>query len=253
MDKGSTEIRGMILAAGYATRLGEIAQSRPKALLDLGGITLIEQAVNKLMMHGVDEIIVNIHHFPDMIRDYVESRSQFGAKIVFSDETDKLLNTGGGIMKAEWFLKDCDHFVVYNVDVISNIDLNAMIDWHRKAKALATLAVRNRHSSRVLLFDENNLLKGWKHTGSGETLLSGENTGPLKQYAFSGIHVVSPDIFRVVKKRDAFQIVPMYIGLAENQKILAYCHDADEWMDAGTKEQVPRAMELLKKCTARTG
>jgi MurNAc alpha-1-phosphate uridylyltransferase len=155
-------MKAMILAAGLGTRLKPLTDDRPKALVEIGGVTLLELTIAKLIDNGFDEIVVNVHHFSEMLTSFIRSKD-FGVKTHISDESDRLMDTGGGIVKAARFLDGSDPFLVHNVDIITDIDLRLLYDSHKQSDALATLAVGKRESSRVFLFDSNMNLSGWQN------------------------------------------------------------------------------------------
>jgi len=225
----------MILAAGLGTRLRPWTDRKPKALLEYHGMTLLEYAIRKLILAGYNEIIINVHHHAELIMDYVESRKSFGIRIAFSDESDKLLDTGGGIRKAAWFFGN-EPFPVFNVDIQSTIDLRNMGEYHMERRALVTLAVKERPTSRSLLMDAEGALKGWRNNRTGDTVMVRDHTGPLKPIAYSGIQVIDPELFRFFPREDRFPIIPFYLELAETQPVFLYRHDQDEWIDMGKKE-----------------
>lgn len=227
--------KAMILAAGMGTRLRPWTDQKPKALLEWKGLTLLEHVVNKLKKEGFDEIIINVHHFAESIIDFVESQNRFGIRISFSDEHDELLDTGGGIKKASWFFGN-EPFLVYNVDIRSSIDLKKMYRSHLKHRALVTLAVKDRVTSRSLLMDAEGGLRGWRDNRTGDTIMLRNRTEPLIPIAFSGIQVIDPAIFRLFPREERFSIIPFYLELAENQPVYLYRHDHDEWVDMGKKE-----------------
>ncbi|RMG16441.1 MAG: nucleotidyltransferase family protein, partial [Bacteroidetes bacterium] len=186
-------MKAMIFAAGLGTRLRPLTHHRPKALVEVGGKCLLEIVIRRLLAHGFEEIVVNVHHFAGQVEAFLAQHAGFGARIAISDERSLLLDTGGGLRQAAWFF-DEQPFLVHNVDVLSDIDLTAMYQAHLQSGALATLACRRRQSSRYLLFDEQNHLCGWKNVKSGEVRMSRQvkSCHPL---AFSGIHVIDPNIF----------------------------------------------------------
>ena len=230
-------MKGMILAAGLGTRLRPLTDDRPKALVEIAGRTLLEIALSRLRSFGIREVIINVHHFADMILDYLKKNDNFGMHIEVSRE-EVLLDTGGGLKKTSWFLDE--PFILHNVDVISTIDLAGMAQFHTQHSALATLAVHDRHTSRYLLFDEQLQLCG-RQSGSGPT-----NTGqPL---AFSGIHVISPRIFPLMEEEGIFSIITSYLRLAaQGEKILAFCADEYYWRDLGKPENIIQVARDLKE------
>ncbi|MBP9005682.1 MAG: NTP transferase domain-containing protein, partial [Candidatus Marinimicrobia bacterium] len=189
-------MKALILAAGLGKRLRPLTNQKPKALIEVGGRPLLQIAIEYLQMYGFDEIIINVHHHADQIIKYLEVNKYLGQNIIISDETDQLLDTGGALKKAAWFFEDSQPFLVYNVDILCNLDLRQFCKHHRESGALATLAVRQRSSERYLLFDEANVLCGWQNLKTGEIIQTRLSDSPLCQLAFSGISVLSPEILR---------------------------------------------------------
>ena len=229
------ENKAMILAAGLGTRLKPMTDHRPKALLEWEGKPLLEHVVLKLKAAGFTSIIVNVHHFAGMIMEFVRGKNNFGIQIEFSHEKDELLDTGGGIAKASWFFGK-DPFLVYNVDINSNIDLKAMYRDHLASGAIATMAVKERVTSRSLLMDQENRLKGWRDNRSGETILCGNGAVGLLPIAFSAIHIMDPKVFEYFPAKPRFSIMPFYLELAKTQHVHLYRHDRDSWTDMGKLE-----------------
>ncbi len=236
----------MILAAGLGTRLLPLTISKPKALIEINGQTLLEICINKLIASGIEEIVVNTHHFAGMLKEYLNSKNNFGVTIVISDESDQLLDSGGGIQKARQFLGN-ESFLVYNVDILSSIDINTMFSWHMENEALATLAVRKRSTSRYLLFDNTNCLRGWKNENNNQIKINnGYNELNLNKLAFSGIQIISTQFFDKLTLKGKFSIIEAYLQLSENEKIIAYAHDSDKWIDVGKSESLRAASKLFK-------
>ena len=229
------ENRAMILAAGLGTRLGSLTENKPKALVEWKGRTLLDHVVLKLKKAGFSEIIINIHHFAEMITEYVERKEQYGIHIEFSYEKEELLDTGGGIANASWFFGN-EPFLVHNVDILSGIDLKRLWKTHCESGAIATLAVKERVTSRSLLMDGNGLLKGWRDNRSGETVLVDERAEGLIPIAFSAIHVMDPGIIGLFPEKKKFPIIPFYLELARTRPVYLYRHDSDEWTDMGKLE-----------------
>jgi NDP-sugar pyrophosphorylase family protein len=241
-------MKAMVLAAGLGTRLRPLTNDRPKALVTVGGRTMLEIALARLRQFGVTEVIVNTHHFGEAIREYLKSNGNFGMRIEVSSE-EELLDTGGGLKKASWFFLESvgaaaqAPFIVHNVDVISTIDLARMVQFHIEQGALATLAVQDRETKRYLLFDENNMLCGRRAGRDGEAELA-RSTPTVHGFAFCGIHVLSPQIFAKMKEEGAFSIINAYLNLAaQGEKIAAFRADAYRWRDLGRPEAVQRAAE----------
>lgn len=238
-------MQAMIFAAGLGTRLRPITLTKPKALVEIEGMTLLEIAILRLKSVGCQEIIINIHHFGQQIIDYIQQKNQFEIKILFSDETDQLLDTGGGLKKAAWFFKT-EPFFVYNADILSNIDLSEMYNYHLDSKAIATLAVKERTSSRQLLFDTNEILCGWENNSSGEKIIC-RNAEKLQPLAFSGIHVVNPAIFSFFPKKDVFSIVDLYLEVAKTEVIKGYRHDEAFLLDVGKIDSLEIAKNYVQQ------
>ncbi len=227
----------MILAAGLGTRLKPITDSIPKALVPVRGRPLLEWIILKLGRTGFNEIIINVHHHREKIKDFLDEKSNFGLKLSLSEEND-LLDTGGGIKKASWFFDNTEPFLVHNVDVLSDIDLNAMLEYHRKTDALVTLAVRKRKTSRYLIFNDDQQLCGWKSLSTGETRLIKESK-TLQPRSFMGIHIASPQLIPLLDEADSFSIIQTYLRLvAENHVIKGFTADNANWLDLGRKENL---------------
>ena len=244
-------MKAMILAAGLGTRLRPLTDSRPKALVEVAGRTLLEIAVLRLRTFGVREIIINVHHFPDMIHDYLKRKENFGIRIEISRE-DVLLDTGGGLKKAAYFFlegsrADEEPFILHNVDVISTIDLGRMVQFHTENRALASLAVQDRRTSRYLLFDDELRLCGRRSDG-GRNDESAEASQKFQALAFSGIHVISPRLFAKISEQGAFSIIPSYLRLAaQGEKIVAFRADEYRWRDLGRPDDLIQATEDVKQ------
>jgi NDP-sugar pyrophosphorylase family protein len=242
----------MVLAAGLGTRLKPITDSRPKALVEIAGRTLLETTLSRLRQSGVTEAIVNAHHFADMVVDYLAANRNFQMNIEVSRE-EVLLDTGGGLKKAaHFFLRDDgddgdEPFLLHNVDVISAIDLKRMLDFHRQKKALATIAVQERKSSRYLLFDEAGLLCG-RQAKDGQVEIAREVAHP-ERLAFCGIHVISPAFLNLMSESGVFSILKPYVRLAGmGEKLAAFRADEYYWRDLGKPESLQQA-----ECDVRAG
>jgi len=246
-------MKAMVLAAGLGTRLRPLTNDRPKALVEVGGRTLLEITLRRLREFGVGEVIVNVHHFADLVVDYLRRNQNFGMRIEISRE-DVLLDTGGGLKKAAWFFEESgsdEPFILHNVDVISTIDLDQMLRRHRDHKALAILAVQDRLTSRYLLFDEQDRLVGRK-AGSDQSQEIVRASRETKSRAFSGIHVISPRLLPRISEDGIFSIITTYLRLAgEGEKIVGFPADRYYWRDLGKPESVREAandidMQLLR-------
>ena len=222
-------MRAMVLAAGLGTRLRPLTDTRPKALVEIAGRTLLEITLERLRAFGIDEVIINVHHLADMIVEYLKPRNNFGMHIQISRE-ESLLDTGGGLKKASWFFgDDTEPFLLHNVDVISTIDLHLMTKYHNDNQALATLAVQDRPTSRPLTFDKDLRLRG---RGPG--------------LAFNGIHVISPQLLPKLTEDGAFSIINSYLRLAsQDERILGFRADEYFWRDVGRLADLKRVEKDL--------
>jgi NDP-sugar pyrophosphorylase family protein len=242
-------MKAMILAAGLGTRLRPLTENRPKALVEVAGHPLLEIALSRLRGFGIRDVIINVHHFADLIAEYLKTNGNFGMNIEISRE-DVLLDTGGGLKKAAYFLADDEDdekpFILHNVDVLSTIDLRRMAQYHTDNKALATLAVQDRETSRYLLFDEQRRLCGRRcgTVGRMEVVRSSQETQAL---AFSGIHLISPRFLGMMRETGAFSIITSYLHLAaQNENILAFRADEYYWRDLGNPDSVAQAAQDAK-------
>jgi NDP-sugar pyrophosphorylase family protein len=249
-------MKAMILAAGLGTRLRPLTDDRPKALVEINDRTLLEITLNRLRTFGVSEVIINVHHFAEMILEYLKTNGNFGMRIEVSRE-DVLLDTGGGLRKAAYFFvgdstSSEEPFIVHNVDVLSTIDLRRMVQFHRDHRALATLAMQDRKTSRYLLFDDQLQLCGRRFGNDRESELvrACERSQAL---AFSGIHVISPRLLRMMNEEGAFSIITTYLRLAgQGEKIFAFRADEYYWRDLGRPEGVAQAaLDLGKRVIAQ--
>jgi mannose-1-phosphate guanylyltransferase len=243
-------MKAMILAAGLGTRLRPLTDNRPKALVEVGGRTLIEITLSRLRVFGVREVIINVHHFADMVVDYLKANDNFGMRIEVSRE-EVLLDTGGGLKKAaHFFLENSspsdEPFILHNVDVISTIDLARMVHFHAECRALATLAVQDRETSRYLLFDQRLQLCG-RQAGRDQAPEMVRAAHPTQALAFSGIHVIPPRLFKMLTEEGAFSIITSYLRLAsQGESIAAFRADEYYWRDLGRAENVAQAELDLK-------
>jgi NDP-sugar pyrophosphorylase family protein len=220
----------MVLAAGLGTRLSPFTNDRPKALVEVRGRTLLQITLERLRMFGIRDVIVNVHHFAEMVIEYLKANDRFDMHVEISRE-DVLLDTGGGLKKAGWFFEGAGPFLVHNVDVISTIDLARLARFHADHGALATLAVQDRRTSRPLLFDDQLRLCGRAEAGG---------------LAFSGIHVVSPRLLGLLEEDGVFSIITSYLNLAKRgERILGFRADEYRWRDVGKPEDLQRAAEDL--------
>lgn len=239
-------MKAILFAAGLGTRLGELTKTTPKALVRLNGRPLLAHAIEKLLQSGVRELMINVHHFADQIIGYINS-TNFGIPIHISDEREKLLDTGGGLLKTRAFLEGNEPFIAYNVDVVTSLNLNEVISYHTLRNPLATLVVRQRETSRYFLFDQDDQLVGWENRQTGETILSRPTTEPPINMAFSGIQIISPEIFSWIEESGSFPITPLYLRLAKHHAIIGFHDLSDFWLDLGKPGQIELAEHYLIK------
>lgn len=242
-------MKALIFAAGLGTRLKPLTNTMPKAMVPVGNKPLLQHIIEKLKVSGFDEIIINVHHFAEQIIDFVRANNSFGIRIEFSDEREQLLDTGGGIKKASWFFDDGKPFLVHNVDILSNIDLTELYSFHLKANSFATIVCSQRETSRYFLFNEDNYLKGWINTKTGEVKspLTNFNSENYKKMAFSGIHVIDSSIFSMMDNfPDKFSIIDFYIAISNTKKIGAYTPTNLSILDVGKIDSLDIAVNFLE-------
>jgi NDP-sugar pyrophosphorylase family protein len=238
-------MKAMVLAAGLGTRLRPLTDTRPKALVEIGGRTLLEITLARLRAVGVKDVIINVHHLADRITEYLAANCNFGMRVEVSRE-EVLLDTGGGLKKAGWFfLEDVERrdepFLLHNVDVISTIDLGRLVDAHTSGRALATLAVQRRDASRQLLFDERLQLSG-RRAGRDKDPEIVRPSPNLQALAFTGIHVLSPRFLTLMNEHGVFSIIDVYLRVVgQGEHIQGYQVDDSYWRDLGKPQQLQQA------------
>lgn len=237
----------MIFAAGLGARLKPFTEVMPKALFHVAGVPMLEYQIKQLQGNGINDIIINVHHFAGKVIEFLKMNSNFGANITISHEEELLLDTGGGLKKAAWFFNDNKPFLVQNVDVISDLNYREMLSKHTIAGAIASLAVSRRETSRYFLFDDNLQLCGWENTKTGELKIVHAKVQNLERLAFSGIHIINPEIFNFMNQDGKFSIVDIYLELAANHKIIGFEHNPENWVDMGKPEELLKAEMILKK------
>ena len=236
-------MNAFIFAAGLGTRLKPLTDTMPKALVPVGGKPLLAHVIEKLKAAGCKKIVINIHHFGDMIIDYVKSQNNFGVEILFSDERQMLLETGGAIKHAVDLLGD-EPFLIHNVDILSNVDLKALIAAHSEADSAATLLVSKRNSTRALLFSPEGNLTAWtnKTTGEVKSPYSDIDISNLNEFAFSGIHIFSPHLFKYFGAYpEKFSIIDFYLNTCKDEKIKAYTQEGLQLLDVGKLDSLEKA------------
>jgi NDP-sugar pyrophosphorylase family protein len=238
-------MKAMILAAGLGTRLLPLTETTPKALVEINGRPILEIIILRLKKYGFRDIIINVHHHYKQVLDFLRSNNNFGVNIQISDEREKILETGGGIKKASWFLNGSEPFLVHNVDVISDIDLKEIYDFHCQRKPLVSLVVKYKNSARSLLFNKSLRLCGWENRDTGQSKVIGNITAhDMMKIGFCGIHVIDPLIFKYMEDYDKFSIIKTYMNVAGDQIIYGYPAEDNLWIDIGSFEQLEYAQNI---------
>uniref|UniRef100_UPI0039A74135 nucleotidyltransferase family protein n=1 Tax=Ornithobacterium rhinotracheale TaxID=28251 RepID=UPI0039A74135 len=232
----------MIFAAGLGTRLRPFTLTAPKALFPINGKPLLQRNIEYAQSFGIQRFVINVHHFSDQILNFLKQHNNFGAEILISDETDELLETGGGLLKAQNLLGNQD-FLILNSDILADINLKQLIDFHKKNNALASLAVSDRESTRKLLFDAENRLCGWRDLRNNQEIIARENHS--KSLAFSGVHMLSPLFFEKNTFSGKFSIMKSYLDLMTDEYILGFLHNS-KVLDVGKPEAITLAKKYFK-------
>ena len=237
-------MKALIFAAGKGTRLKPFTDHHPKALATVNGVPLLERNIRFLQSFGINDFVINIHHFGDQIVDFLKKNDNFGAKIEISDERGELLETGGGLVFARKFLDFNEDFLIMNADILTDLNVSEFVKYHQEKKDFATLAVSDRKSSRKLLFNEQMILRGWLNVETGEQRLAEFNKG-FKALAFSGIHCINPEIFNKIKRTGKFSIMEEYLDLMHTEQIQGFEHHGI-LIDVGRPESVLEAEKIFK-------
>lgn len=238
-------LRAMIFAAGLGTRFKPWTDHHPKALAIVNGKSLLQRNIEYLQQYGIREVVVNVHHFADQIVDAIEKNNGWGSKVFISDESDEVLETGGGLMKARQLLESDKPFLSINVDILTNLNLHELYAYHTRHRPLISFAVTQRTTSRYFLFDAHNRLCGWmnQQTGERKVVLPGENLVPK---AYSCVVVYEPQVFSLIHRQGKFSLTQVYLDLAPWHTILGYDHTGDCWVDVGKPESVVVAEQWFK-------
>jgi NDP-sugar pyrophosphorylase family protein len=240
-------MKAMILAAGMGTRLLPLTKNKPKALVEINGTPMLEIVIRRVISYGFTDIVINVHHFAGQIIAFLEQNHNFGVSISVSDETGGLLDTGGGLLKARNFFNDGKPFLVHNVDILSDINLTDLYNFHLEHNPMATLAVKNRDTSRSLLINANQELCGWKNNQTGKTIISKGTEADLVPIAFSAIHIINPKIFPFFTETGVFSIMDAYLRLARDHRIFTWCHDHNFWIDIGKISNLEEAAKYMDR------
>ena len=227
----------MIFSAGLGTRFKPWTDKHPKALAPVNGKPLLQRNIEYLQQFGIREVIVNVHHFPDQIISAIQQNKGWGSEVIVSDESDVVLETGGGLKKAQAYFDKSTPFVTINVDILTNLDLNKLLQFHEDHKPLISFAVTDRKSSRNFLFDDDLRLCGWRNNNTNEERISIEKVG-LVPKAYSCVVVFQPEIFSLIKQEGKFSLVDVYLDLAADHKILGFDHTGDKLVDVGKPDSV---------------
>jgi NDP-sugar pyrophosphorylase family protein len=249
-DKTALSLKGMramLFAAGLGTRLKPFTDKHPKALAPVNGKPLLQRNIEYLRKYGISDFIINVHHFADQIESFLQEHDNFGVHIVLSHEEGEPLETGGGLMKASWFLAEKPlPFLVMNADILTDLNLGNMLSYHNHHKPLATLAVTNRKSSRNFLFNDDMILCGWINNSTGETRMARPDEKKLQPGAFTCVHIIEPVIFPQVKQKGKFSIIDTYLDLAKEFEIRGFLHNNDCVIDVGRPESIIEAEKYFK-------
>jgi N-acetyl-alpha-D-muramate 1-phosphate uridylyltransferase len=238
-------MKAMILSAGLGTRFKPWTDKHPKALAIVNGKSLLQRNVEYLQQYGIYDVIVNVHHFAGQIIDAIEKNNGWGSRITISDETDKVLETGGGLIKAKEFFTPGEKFITCNVDILTNLDIHKLIAFHEKQEALISFGITDRQTSRNFLFDHSDRLCGWINNSTGEQKISLHKPG-LIQKAYSCVVVFDYTIFHLTRFSGKFSFTDLYLDLANEHLIMGYDHTGDKWVDVGRAESVAVAESLFK-------
>ena len=242
------KMNALILSAGLGTRLKPFTDNHPKALAPVNGKPVLQRNIEYLKHYGIINVIVNVHHFADEIKNVIKVNNGWGSNVIISDETNEVLETGGGIKKAGWFLEQTENCVVMNADILTDLPLNEMIDEHRMNMSMATLATTDRSSSRCLLFNSVNQLCGWRNIKTGEEKIPipvETSRGLFLPRSFSGVQVLNSQIFKLIRQQGKFSIIDTYLDLCGDQRITSYDHSNTKFMDIGTMEKLQQANDMF--------
>lgn len=244
MNVPSSSTKAMIFSAGLGTRFKPWTDKHPKALAPVNGKSLLQRNIEYLQQYGIKDVIVNVHHFADQITNAIKKNKGWGSNVIISDETDNVLETGGGLLKAKELFTPGEKFITCNVDILTDLDLGKLVAFHEKHKPLISFAVSNRKTSRNFLFDKDDRLCGWLNSATGEKRISVE-TKDLIQKAYSCVVVFEYDVFRHMPFTGKFSLTDMYLELARHHTILGYEHTGDKWVDVGKTESIAVAESLF--------
>lgn len=233
----------IIFSAGLGTRFKPFTDKHPKALAIVNGKSLLQRNIEYLQQYNIYDVVVNVHHFPEQIIDAIKKNDGWGSKIIISDESKEVLETGGGLLKAKSLLENEDFFISLNVDVLTDLNINNLIAFHQQKKALISFGVTERKTSRNILLDDTGRMCGWKNNTTGEEKIKIEKNN-LQPFAYSCVVIYNKEVFSKIKQTGKFSIMDTYLDLAADNLIMGYKHNGDKWVDVGRPESVAVA-EIL--------
>lgn len=237
-------MRAMIFSAGLGTRFKPWTDQHPKALAPVNGKSLLQRNIEYLQKYGITDVVVNVHHFADQIKEAIKKNKGWGSNVIVSDETKQVLETGGGLLKARGLLESSEPFVTLNVDILTDLNLNKLFEFHTKRQPLISFGVTSRETSRYFLFDENDRLCGWRNTKTGDEIISVSKPS-LIQKAYSCVVIFQPEVFGLIKQTGKFSLTETYLDLAKDNLILGFDHSGDKLVDVGKPESVAIAEKLF--------
>jgi MurNAc alpha-1-phosphate uridylyltransferase len=236
-------VKAMIFAAGLGTRFKPWTDSHPKALALVNGKSLLQRNIEYLRQYEIRDVVVNIHHFPEQVKEEIEKNKGWGSNVMISDESDELLETGGGLLKAKSFLSD-DSFLTINVDILTDVNLKYFLAKHQQENSLITVAVSDRKTSRYLLFNKYNRLVGWRNTKTGEEKIA-IHAKDMFEKAYSGLAIFEPSVFDLIPFTGKFSLIDVYLALAPENKIAGFDHSGEKIIDVGKPESVVLAEQMF--------
>lgn len=238
--------QGIIFSAGLGTRFKPWTERHPKALAPINGKSLLQRNIEYLQQYGIKEVVVNVHHFADQIEEAVNVNKGWGSDIIISDERDTVLETGGGLLQARKFFRPGERFITCNADILTDLDINALLRFHEQEKPLISFAVSNRKTSRNLLFDENNILCGWRNNATGEERISVPKENLIAK-AYDCVVIFEYEVFDHINFTGKFSLIDLYLDLAKTHKIVGFEHSGDRWVDVGKPESVAVAEAMFSQ------
>jgi MurNAc alpha-1-phosphate uridylyltransferase len=237
-------MKAMIFAAGLGTRFKPWTDKHPKALALVNGKSLLQRNIEYLQQYGINEVVVNVHHFANQIIEAIKNNEGWGSQLTISDETGEVLETGGGLVKAQSLLQSDEPFITLNADILTDLNIHELLSFHKSNEALISFGITNRKSSRVLLFDEKDRLCGWQNNATGEEKIVIPNQ-LLHPMAYSCVAVFEQQVFDLIPQRGKFSLTETYLSLAPNHIIKGFDHSGDKFIDVGKLESVAIAEQMF--------